>query len=281
MNGDRQFRSILLLVIGMTIAVPAVGAARAKAHPTVPIQGRWVAGPIPLNHGNAIGVNPWCRLYARNLNQFRTLSFSTCNARLSKKYPEFQRPHWTKIPWDRALAKKVFTVGPYPHSPGYEQGWRHWLAQTRALRRAGKVHLWRASVDLLGNGQKETLIRLDHVSRSEVIRGGRVVGSRGPYCRHIDSKLYLLPSPDPTLARVFNTYGGLFNDVLYDTETKHYFLLDWEHYPTPGKFFRVAAGSIIVSAFNGTASCYINWIPVHPRQTVKGSTHATKTYFTH
>lgn len=257
----------LALLIGGVLAVfaPLAAAAGLKASADAPIQGRWVTGSIPLNHGNSIGVAPLCKLFARNLNQFRALPFNTCNARLSKKYPRFQRPHWIQIPWNRTLAKKVFMVGPYPNSAAYERDWRNWLKQTRALRRSGQVHLWRTSVDLVGNGQHETLVRLDHVSRSGVIRSGQVVRYLGTYCRHIDSKLYLLASPDPALAKAFNTYGGSFNDVLYDAKTRHYLFLEWEYYPTPGKYFRIATGSVIVSAFNGAPVCYINWIPARTR----------------
>ena len=282
MNRNHPGWLILLLTGLLAIVASSANASPHHARPHAAIQGRWVAGPIPLNHGGVIGIYPWCRRFTHNLNQFRRLPFNTCSSRLSKKYPEFQHPHWTEIPWDRALAKKVFMVGPYPNSPGYERDWRGWLKDTQVLRRAGKVHLWHTSVDLLGNGQQETLIRLDHVSRSEVIRGGQVVGSLGPYCRHIDSKLYLLPSPDPALAQSFNTYsGGLFNDVLYDAKGKRYFFLEWEHNSTPGKFFRIATGSVAVSVFSGTPVCDINWIPERRTESATPLSHATQTHPKH
>ncbi len=36
--------------------------------------------------------NPVCKLFTRNLNEVRHLSFNSCNPRLSPKYPEFSRP---------------------------------------------------------------------------------------------------------------------------------------------------------------------------------------------
>ena len=301
MSHDRPVWQTLLRIGVLAAIAVSAGASGHDVPSHAPIQGRWVAGPIPLHAGNFIPVSPWCERFTQNLNQFRTLSFNSCDARLSKKYPEFQRPHWTQIPWNRALAKKVFMVGPYPNSPEYERAWRQWLKETQSLRRAGKMRLWQTTADLLGNGQKETLIRLDHVPHVEVlIRGGRMLVLHPPYCRQIDSQLYLMPpktvgraAPPATpvlsatatpaqLAQTFNTYGMGYNDVLYDSRSKRYSFLEWQRISLPTRFFRIATGSVEVSSLRATLAlgggadfingCYINWVPTHPAPTKPSST---------
>ena len=282
MNPDQRMPRWVLVGLLVMASLPAV-AADPGSRVNTAVQGRWVAGPISLNQGGVIPVGPFCRLFTRNLNQFQTLSFNTCSPRLSKRYSQLRRPHWTLIPWDRALARAVVTTtaGPYPAS-SYEQAWRDWLKETRVLRRAGAVRLWSTKIDLLGNGQFETLIRLDHVLyKSIVIRGGRVVyQSRPPYCGYIDSQLYLLPSSAPTLAKAFNQYAGSYGDVLYDKKSKGYVFLNWQRTPAPTKFFSVATGSVIISTFYDKPygsgfipGCYVNWIPARPAQPPKPSSH--------
>ena len=303
MSHDRPVWQTLLRIGVLAAIAVSAGASGHDVPSHAPIQGRWVAGPISLNAGDVTPASAWCQRFTQNLNQFRTLPFNACSRRVSKKYPEFQRLRWTRIPWNRALVKKVFTVGFYPNSPGYEQGWRHWLEQTRALRRAGKVHLWQTTVDLLGDGQQETLIRLDHSTWGGIlIRGGqKVVLPVPPYCRYYDSQLYLLPSPHTALAKTidhqvrpaapvwratatprqlaqaFNTYGAGYGDVLYDTKSKGYVFLKWQRISLPTKFFRIATGSVMVSTFAAQyrdfiPGCYINWVPTHPAPTKPSST---------
>ena len=296
MNRNHPGWLILLLTGLLAIVASSANASPHHARHHAAIQGRWVASPIPgLNWSVFIPVAPWCERFTRNLNEFQTLSFNTCSPRLSKKYPELRRPRWTRIPWNRALAKKVFMVGSSFNPPGYEQGWHHWLEQTRALRQAGKVHLWQTTADLLGNGQKETLIRLDHSDWGGIVirRGRKVMLPLPHFCRYYDSQLYLMPpksappktrgrptkaatpvlSATTTLAQraqLFDTYSSGYNDVLYDARYKRYFFLAWHRYPLPMRSTRIATGSVEVSGPH--VRCDINWVPTHPAPTKPSST---------
>lgn len=290
MNLDHRISRWVLA--GLLLGIPPsiqVANASATTPTKAPIRGHWVASGVAVGTGEYVsGIGPFCTLFTRDLNRFRTLRFNTCNPRLAKGYP-LRRPHWTKIPWNRALARDVLVMtGVTPDSPGYRANWHAWLKQTEALRRAGQVHLWRTTVDLLHNGQRETLIRLDHVQASGiVIRAGRVVSPLPHYCGIVDSQLYMLPTDPPRVAQEFNRGGEyVANDVIEDTQTHRHYLLDWwRGFAIGGTAPTGATANVVVSTFydahDPTApgvipNCYINWVPVARHKRPTRSAHSIK-----
>ncbi len=108
--------------------------------------------------------------------------------------------------WDPKLAKRIY-IGCTSKACVKKNlpAWHYWLKYTKSLREAGKPLLWRARVDLLGDGRHETLILLTHNFPLDVVRGKIVPAPpRHPYCRYIDSVIYMLPKPHPRMAEAFN-----------------------------------------------------------------------------
>lgn len=232
------------------LCVPAVSAQPVHPSAHTRILGRYVASPVALGNSGPNGPSylplyPACRALAANFNQFRNVPFGSKNPRLSSKYPQFRRLHWTPMAWNGQLAKEVFTGCPQgvcKKGSGWGPVWRYWLHATRALRQAGKPVLWRTSIDLINNGRYETIIRLEHILPYTFVRGRFVPEPIPPYSPYIDSKLYMLPSPDPQVAKVFNgsfMWGwhvgwkqGVFNwptDLIENTQDKKYpyYILSW------------------------------------------------------
>lgn len=191
--------------------------------------GHYTAYPVDAFVPKAIyPASPGCKSLVKNFNQFGDVPFASANPRLSRRYPQFHRPHWTPVPWNRPLAKTVETGYPGGVCPKYaasfcQRSWQGWLRNTRVLRREHIPLLWRTTVDLLGDGAHESLIRL------------RIHGD-GPsaYSPYIDSKLYMLPSPRPRMARGFNGFFGwewanVPTDIIGNTNDKQhpYYVLSW------------------------------------------------------
>lgn len=248
------------------------------------ILGRYTASPVNLgiNAGGYVPLYSACRPLAANFNQFRDVPFDSKNPRLSPKYPRFRRPHWTPMAWNRKLAQRVGGMGPcLANDPSCEPAWHWWLKKTKPLREAGKTLLWRTTVDLLGNGQHETIIRLDHILPYNIVRGRFVPPAAiPPYSPYLDDKLYMLPSPNPQLAEVFNvlfSWGwqigskqGNFpwpTDIIENArDKKHpYYVLSWLRAGHRGDGL-IGVGVIIpppLPQFHGYMSrplCTIKWI---------------------
>lgn len=244
-----------------------------------------MVSPVNLgfNAGGYFPLYPECRALAANLNQFRDVPFDSKNPRLSPKYPQFRRPHWTPMAWNPKLAQRVGRMGPcLAYDRSCKPAWHWWLKKTEPLREAGKALLWRTTVDLLGNGQHETIIRLDHILPYNVVRGRFVPASAiPPYSPYLDDLLYMLPSPNPQVAKVFNnlfTWGwklgrkqGVFSgptDLIKNTHDKNYpyYVLTWLR--TGHRRDGVIGVGVIT--FPGATSyplCTIKWI-------AKGGSHA-------
>lgn len=232
---------LFVLCVPVAFAKPAHPLAHHR------ILGWYTVAMVNLAGYGLTPIAPACRALAANFNQFRTVPFASRNPRLSTKYPQFRRPHWTPMAWNRRLAKEIFTGcprGDCKKGSGWGPVWRYWLKQTKVLRQAGKPVLWRTTVDLLGNGQRETIVRLEHILPYTFVYGRFVPEPIPPYSPYIDRKLYMLPSPNPQLAKVFNSnllfswgwrvgwkQGGFMGptDLIENThDKKHpYYVLSW------------------------------------------------------
>ena len=203
--------------------------------------GRYAAYPVQAVVPKAVyPASPGCKALVKNFNQFRNVPFGSNNPQLSPRYPQFYRPHWTPAPWNRVLAKTVETGFPGGVCPKYgaddcQPNWRSWLRNTRALRRAHIPVLWRTTIDLLGNGEHETLIRL-RMPPAGYGDGGSTVFHLPPssYSPYIDNKLYMLPLPHPQMARGFNGFLGwewatVPTDIIGNTDDKKhpFYVLSW------------------------------------------------------
>lgn len=225
---------------------PAAHAETTQTPPHTTILGQYVAYPV---HELATRVTrpacSGCKILVKNLNQFRDVPFGSNNPRLSPRYPQFQRPHWTPIPWNRALAKAAETRCPGGICTPYNASdrpaiWANWLRQTKASRRAHQPLLWRTTVDLLGNGEHETLICLRASSLGYV--SGTPTSAplpSSPPCPFTDSRLYMLPSPHPRMAHAFDreNMGEVWSrsifgptDIIRNTLDKkyRYYILGWQ-----------------------------------------------------
>ena len=180
--------------------------------------GKYIAYAIHTPGFGTIPLSPVVKALTRNFNQFRTLPFASPNPRLSPRFPQFYRPHWTRIPLNQRLAKAIVTewvTGGQAHVahchlvPRCQSTWEDWLKTTRVLRKKGEPVMWRTRLDLLGDGKRETIIRLrmpldSHAGQTR----SRLHRSVPQYCPFMDSKLYMLPASHPQRARWFNGYMG-------------------------------------------------------------------------
>jgi len=211
------------------------------------------------------GNKEFCTAFTGNLNQFRHLDFNTCDSRLSPKYPQLSRPQWEEIPLDMDLAKKILTDRP---SIGFER----WLKVTETARAKGEIKMWRIRVDLIGDGHLETLVRLDHAEFDE-----------HAYCSYFDSKQMIVDIPSSKTAKwyadahLYNVYR-LGSDMIYDTSTKRYYLLDWNRWRGSsghGEDVIMGKENCCIRNIGATASlmvytadsggvgpaCWIDWVP--------------------
>jgi len=208
----------------------------------------------------------FCKTFTNNLNEFRNIDFDTCDATLSPKYPQFSRPHWEEIPLDLELAKKII-IGDLKGKTkkAIDEPWEAWLKDTESARAAGEVKMWRTRLDLLGNGELETLVRIDHGVRQDACEPPL----KRPFCSYIDGKTYMLAAPNPMYIRSFNLNSFLRGgDIIYDSISKHYYLLNWSRCPAGGAGMPVpiigATASVDVSTYYeyGIAiDCSIDWLP--------------------
>ncbi len=253
------------LILGLILGTACLGAV---AQDTAPQTKGAPRGKYVLRL--ASGDSGFCADFTHNLNQFRDLDFQTCNPRLSPKYPQLSRPQWEEIPLDMDLAKKILTNRP---SVGFER----WLKVTEAARAAGEVKMWRIRVDLFGDGQLETLVRLDHAEFGE-----------HPYCSYFDSKQMIVDIAAPKVAKWYS-YANLDNsyelgsDMVYDTATKRYYLLDWNRWHSSsgnGEDAVLGRENCCIRNIGATASvmvyradshgvgpvCWIDWVPTGHRK---------------
>ena len=206
-------------LLGLLFAAASLNATAGDLAPDAKASPR---GEYVLRHQAEIGQDgtdyrKFCTPFTANLNEFRHLDFETCDARLSPQYPQFSRPQWEEIPLDLDVAKKI--IG---SPPG--MNWEHLLKITEAARAVGEVKLWRIRVDLLKDGNLDTLVRLDHYTDKTL-----------PYCSYIESRQIIVDIPDPKAAKWYahvpfyrnHLLGG---DMIYDAETKRYYVLEWNRY---------------------------------------------------
>ena len=250
------------LILGLILGTACLGAV---AQDTAPQTKGAPRGKYILRL--ASGDSGFCAAFTGSLNQFRYLDFDTCNPRLSPKYPQLSRPQWKEIPLNMDLAKKIITTPP-------SIGWERWLKVTEAARAAGQVKMWRIRVDLFGDGQLETLVRLDHTGTGE-----------RPYCPYFDRYQIVMDATDPERAKVLSApymRYWLGNDMIYDASTKRYYLLDWNWVAGSAghgedailgkdrdfKDIGATASVMVYKAHNlGVGPvCWIDWVPTGHRK---------------
>lgn len=221
-----------------------------------------------------------CEPFTKNLNQFRKLDFDACHPRLSEKYPQYSRPEWEETPFNMELAEKIIK-GPYPeHAPQRAQYfWQQWLAKTENFRKAGKVKMWRTHIDVDGDGNIETIVRLDYAQFS-------LKPIEQLECRYRNGVLYMTESVNPDVSKEFNK-DRRANDIIYDDRTKHYYLIEWGDGPTgPGMDGMDIGATRSVTVFKiythpgpigkyltvGPVDiCEINWVPTGHYRPLKRS----------
>jgi len=178
MSLRRLSHAVATLVL---VALPAVSGA-GQAHPT--------ASPFAGEYFVTENRNPVCVPYTRNLNQFRRLDFDVCHPRLSEKYPEFTRPAWEEISFDLGVAETVImNLARKPTGQG-DPFWTEWLKASAQLRMEGKLKLWRTRIDVDGDGQLETILRLDNPFSTQYSQGGVSWTVEPDFCPYRHSALY-------------------------------------------------------------------------------------------
>lgn len=212
------------------------------------------------------GLRDFCPAFTANLNEFRDLAFDTCDPRLSPKYPQFSRPEWEEIPLDLALARKILIWNEESMRKAVvEESWQRWLKMTESDRAAGEVKLWRIKVDLLGDGNLDTLVRIDHA-----------FDATRPSCSNFNSQQMITDIPDPQSAKLyafshFNNSIEVGGDMIYDAKSKRYYLLRWNRYGGAGGYGKAlsnigATASVLVNRANSQGVgpvCWIEWVPTN------------------
>ena len=266
----------------MMLCAVSIGAAAAKEpKPDAGSQGKFVGTYEATD-------NPVCKLFTRNLNEFRYLPFNSCNPRLSPKFPEFSRPIWEEIPFDLALAEKVVKgrYGDLSRDDYGEQAarqWSSWRDRTEAFRRAGKAHMWRTRIDFDGDGKEETIIRM--------LPTGGVVDYRLPdkpmdpgydtfpwNCDYNNGELHMADDARPEVMHSFNHQGSNGQDIIYFAGDKRYYRVDWN--PSPPDYPRIqldtgATAGVILSVLRvngGGPYCRVDWVPAKKRRSIKPGT---------
>ena len=229
-------------------------------------------------------ADPICVPFARNLNQFRPLDFDVCNPRLSARYPQFTRPAWEEIPFDLVLAETIFKNPPAsPPSPEPERWWQVWLKLSEPLRAQGKLKMWRARIDINGDGAPETLVRLDH----------SLVPNTGPNeqdakleqnpCPYRHSKLYMVESSYELAARklsaesegmkkAFSISASFVADIIHFSDGRAYPGQSNKYYGVEGRVNLPSADGERIGATRGLKVyvlfnlgagevCRIDWVP--------------------
>jgi uncharacterized protein YecT (DUF1311 family) len=231
-----------------------LGKAARDAKPDVP-HGKYVLrvskGELPEN--DYAEDYEFCRTFVDNLNEFGNLDFDDCNPRLSPKYPQFSRPQWEEIQLDLKLAANILST---------QMPFNNWLSETQAARDSGQVKMWRLQADIFGDGDKETVVKLDHTGD----------GSEGAYCSQFNS-MQLFTKIPYTANHEF--YTGLYaryrfgNDMIYDSKSKHYYQIAWNPWTAisgsgkPLEFIGAIAGLLVNRANNQSVNtiCWVDWVP--------------------
>jgi hypothetical protein len=227
-------------------------------------------------------ADPICVPFARNLNLFRRLDFDVCHPRFSEKYPQFTRPVWEEIPFDLALAERIFkSHDTSPPSAEMEHWWQVWLRQSEPLCAAGKVKLWRTRIDIDGDGGMETIVRLYDVLAPSP--GERDAKMKSDPCPYRDSQTYMLESSFGPAARRLSANSDMmkygFNlraawsvtDIIhfsdaqaYPGESNRYYSTDRLGLPSAdGLRIGATRGLKVYKLFNMGAGevCWIDWVP--------------------
>lgn len=270
----KHFQLIISLILLAAVAISGVVRAD-NPDPNAVVRGEYILRYDLTSRGPKYGAGfglpeDWgkgiCPAFTANLNQFRQLDFNTCNPRLSHKFPRFSRPQWEQIPFSMALAKQI--------KDRTHSWWEGWLNSTAAARARGEVRMWRLRADILGNGEPQTLVRLDHSQ----------FGYPPPSCSYYDSdqmfvetdraipKAYALP-----LLAMLSVLG---NDLIYDSDSKRYYFLEWNrsgpaHADGEDAYifgYRYGAARPSIGATAGVVlytptvrgaipTCWIDWVP--------------------
>lgn len=167
-----------------------------------------------------------CMPFAKNLNQFRKLDFDTCHPRLSEKYPQYTRPEWEEIPFDMALAERVARGPRSGTNPEInERNWRRWLDATASLRASEQLKMWRTRIDVDGDGNVETIVRLGHTYVDTYVADGKPFEQQN--CPNLYSGFMMTESVNPEVKRNFNEGNDSGSDIIYDRSVKRYYLIRW------------------------------------------------------
>lgn len=213
-------------IVATMLSIAGISSHAIGADSTAPsLKGEYFLSRTPF-------FDPACQPFTRNLNRFRNLEFDQCHPRLSDKFPEFSRPYqWDEIPFDLALAEKAIKstrigLGSDDSTKKYneqvaEERWQQWLKGTDSLRAKGAVQMWRTKVDIDGDGQEETLLRM--------LPGGRDIVMESPpplSCDYNLGELYVIESTNPKVAEQFNwhAHGA---DIIRYADNNHYYVVEW------------------------------------------------------
>lgn len=275
------FHQLLTLLLGLGLL--GISAAQEQKQDSS-IKGKFVSTYEATD-------SPVCKLFTHNLNEFRHLPFSSCNPRLSPKFPEFSRPVWEEIPFDLELAEKVvkgryenYTSSPFTELAQYQ--WPSWRDRTEVLRQTGQAHMWRTRIDFDDDGKEETIIRM--------VPPGDVVDYRAPdrpmstyyetppwSCDYNSGVLHMADDARTPVRHSFNGLGGWGNDIIYFNGDKRYFRVNWyPASPTQPMIERDVggtAGVVLTRLFmptDGTVSiggpqCRIDWVPAKKQHSIK------------
>lgn len=218
MNFRRFNRLTPVVLFGMQI----FSVATAEPLPAIPIPGGTpkLKGEFILSRNQF--QNPVCQRFTQNLNQFRKLDFNICHPRLSKKYPEFSRPIWEEIPFDMALAEVIVKDWVSLRHTNAEAAkradtlWEQWSSGLPPFLASGQARMWRTRIDLDGDGQEETIIRM--------VRGTGIptqIETTPPWsCDYNRGALHMMDNIHQKVSDAFNTRSQ-GNDILYFAEDNH------------------------------------------------------------
>ena len=261
---------VLLPTHTTTLVATPAGALLAFLMASLPL---WAQGDEPAaarTKGSYIlvrdlALDSTCTAYRDNLNATAEADFSVCHSRLTAAHPRFARVEWTEVPLDLAIAKKiVLGIIPKVAPQKAETTWQKWLTDTEQWRLQAKASMWRARLDIDGNGEQETVVRLTPAFTNKL--------SKGDYCAYTNSYVQLLEANAQMLEN-FNS-RSVIGDLILDAETKRYLLVQRSSEPTIGSgiwlrghptWLKKASGGVaiykIVPTWGPVAVCNIQWVP--------------------
>jgi len=208
-------------------------------------------------------LDPSCRPYTNNLNATASMDFAACHSRLTD--PRFGGTQWTEVPLDLRVAEKIVKgILPKVAPQRADPVWHQWLNETEAWRAHGKVKMWEARIDIDGNGELETVVRLTPAFTDRL--------SEDRYCLHTNAYIYLIEA-NKDLLENFNRRGWI-GDLIRDNDTGHYLLIERSSNPAVGggiwgrgspTWLRNAAGGVavykVLPTWGPIAVCNIQWVP--------------------